>query len=413
MTLPTLFQISIPDSKISDLKQKLSLANLPTETSDAGWDRGAPLSDITRLTKAWETHDWRAAESSLNQTLPQFTTPITVNGFPTIDLHFIHQPSSNPKAIPLLFVHGWPGSFLEVSKILPLLSDAQKKDDAPAFHVVAPSLPNFGFSSGITTPGFGNAQYAECFHSLMLLLGYTQYVTQGGDLGFMITRALGILYPESVKASHINMILVEAPAWTKQPILALQHALTPYTNKEKEGLKRSKWFLDEGWGYNLEQSTKPQTLAYALTDSPVALLSWIYEKLHDWSDDYPFTDEEILTWVSIYYFSYAGPGAAHRIYYEGSHADVAEKRGLKVIPRSAIGGWVPNVKLGLAWNPKEIFVLPRKWGKTLGNVVYEVENETGGHFYAHERPEWLVRDLVTMFGKKGGAFGVVEGKDGY
>lgn len=303
-----------------------------------------------------------------------------------------------------------PGSFIEVLKLLPHLSEPN--GSGPAFHIVAPSLPNFGFSQGITTRGFGIAQYAETCHKLMLALNYPQYVTQGGDWGYFITRAIGALYPSSCKGSHINMVYTQAPKWSKNPILALQNGIMPYTEKEKKGFERSKWFNVEGRGYNLEQSTKPQTLAYALDDSPVALLAWIYEKLHDWTDSYPWTDDEILTWVSIYQFSRAGPGAAHRIYYEAMHTppSSANKR---TFSREEAIGYVGKVPLGLCFNPKELAVVPKTWGRTMGPVVYESEQEHGGHFCATEHPEVLVRDLRKMFGKGGGAYGVVEGKDGY
>lgn len=155
----------------------------------------------------------------------------------------------------------------------------------------------------------------------------------------------------------------------------------------------------------MQQSTKPQTLAYALNDSPTALLAWIYEKLHDWTDAYPWTDDEIFTWVSIYAFSAAGPGAAHMIYYEVVHQ--------KDETRERVTGYIPNVLLGLAYNPKELGVYPKTWTRTLGPVVFESDNESGGHFYATEKPEFLARDLRAMFGKGGGAFGVVKGKSGY
>ena len=152
----------------------------------------------------------------------------------------------------------------------------------------------------------------------MLQLGYTEYVTQGGDWGFYITRAMGLMYPDHVKASHVNMHRALAPKWTKNPWQAFQHAIRPYNEQEKKGFERSRWFANEGSGYNVEQRTKPQTIGYALADSPVALLAWIYEKLHDWTDNYPWTDEEILTWISIYQFSTAGPHASVRIYHEAS-----------------------------------------------------------------------------------------------
>lgn len=155
-------------------------------------------------------------------------------------------------------------------------------------------------------------------------------------------------------------------------------------------------------GYNLEQSTKPQTLAYGLHDSPVALLAWIYEKLHDWTDSYPWTDDEILTWVSIYYFSRAGPGAAHRIYYEVKHT------GERDFNYERMCEHISGVPVGLTYNPQDLFVPPSSWGKSLGDVVFEARNDRGGHFYAHECPELLVRDLREMFGKGGGAYNVVS-----
>lgn len=195
------------------------------------------------------------------------------------------------------------------------------------------------------------------------------------------------------------------PSFLANPILALQHTFTPYSARDKKGLARSQWFVQEGSGYGKQQSTKPQTLGYSLTDSPVALLAWIYEKLHDWTDDYPWTDDEILTWVSIYWFSTAGPAASLRIYYETVHT--------KDIPRARASQWVGGVKLGLAYFPKEIHVNPRSWGRTLGPVCYESETASGGHFAAWEKPEIIVRDLREMFGKKGGAYGCVKGKNGY
>lgn len=232
-----------------------------------------------------------------------------------------------------------PGSFLEVEHILPLLS----KPDGPEFHIVAPSLPNYGFSEGPKKRGFGAAQYAETCHKLMLSLGYTEYVTQGGDWGFTVTRAMAFLYPEHCKATHINLILCAPPTWSKNPILALQHRTTSYTEKEKAGLARSEWFDQEGFGYNLLQSTKPQTIGYALHDSPVALLSWICEKMHDWTDNFSWTDDQILTWVSVYWFSRAGPAAAGRIYYESVHTEKGPGR----VTKEELRSWIGGVKLGL------------------------------------------------------------------
>jgi hypothetical protein len=219
---------------------------------------------------------------------------------------------------------------------------------------------------------------------------------------------MGLQYPDHCKASHINLVLARAPTITTNPLLALQHAITPYTPRERNGQARSAWFEREGYGYNLLQSTKPQTIGYALADSPVALLAWIYEKLHDWTDAYPWTDDEILTWVSIYWFSTAGPAASVRIYYEATHPEPQSTVGT-----STLRGWIPRVKLGLAHFPREITVVPKIWGCTLGPVSYQSEYERGGHFAAWEMPEAIAADLRKMFEKSGPCYGVIGDRNGF
>ncbi|KAK4635987.1 Putative epoxide hydrolase [Fulvia fulva] len=391
------YNISVPEEKLVSLKIKLGQSEFPDELDGAAWDYGAPLGDIKRLAKRWQSgYDWRAEEAKLNE-LPNFHRPIKVERFGELDVHYIHQQSDNSDAIPLLFVHGWPGSFLEVTKMLPVL---RQSNQGVSFHVVAPSLPNFGWSEGVKKPGFGLAQYAEVCDQLMQALGYKQYVTQGGDWGFMITRSIGLRYPQRCLASHINMVRASQPTYSKHPILALQTALTPYSEADKKGFARSQWFLNEGGGYRVLQATKPQTLGYALHDSPIALLAWIYEKLHDWTDEYPWTDDEILTWVSIYYFSTAGPAASARIYYEATHTSE--------IHRARTEEWIPKVKLGLCYSPKELTVVPSTWGRTLGPVVYESRKLRGGHFAAWEHPNQIIEDLLNMFGKNGKCYQIVR-----
>lgn len=233
-------------------------------------------------------------------------------------------------------------------------------------------------------------------------------VTQGGDWGFWITRSIGLLYPEHCKASHVNMIVARAPQWETSPLLALQHAFIPYTTREREGRKRSEWFDQEGYGYNTLQSTKPQTIGAALADSPVALLTWIYEKLHDWTDSYPWTDDEILTWVSIYWFSKAGPDATVRIYYEAFHAE-----SVSGITYDQLRSYVPEVKLGLVHLPREISVVPSTWAAALGPVVRQSERTHGGHFAAWEVPDAIIEDLRAMFSEGGPCYGVVPDRNGY
>lgn len=201
------------------------------------------------------------------------------------------------------------------------------------------------------------------------------------------------------------------PAFTTSPIAATTHLLTPYTAAQKAGLARTSWFNAQGSGYRAEQATKPQTLGYALADSPVALLAWIYEKLHDWTDDYPWTDDEVCTWMSIYWFATAGPAANVRIYYEATHEwDDPATRVTRDRCQEYIGG---GVKLGLSHSPKELRVLPSAWTRTQGDVVFERTWESGGHFFAWEKPEHLLRDVREMFGRGGGAEGCVKGASGF
>ncbi|OQV00965.1 hypothetical protein CLAIMM_06395 [Cladophialophora immunda] len=347
------------------------------------------------------------SEEKLNG-LPHFVTTIQCDGYEPLNIHFLHKKSSAKGAIPLLFVHGWPGNFLEATKIIDALST--QTQGQVSFHVVAPSLPSFGFSEGTKKRGFAVEQYAETQHKLMVRLGYDQYVTQGGDWGYYICRALSALYPRQCKATHFNMDVGTRPTLFTHPVLFVSSLFRRLSKREKQGVSRTEWFDQEGFGYNLLQSTKPQTIGYALTDSPVALLAWIYEKLHDWTDAYPWTDEEICTWLSIYYFSTAGPAASCRIYYEMGRSGPWGTR----LTRDELRAYQSNgVKVGISHFPRDIHVLPSPWTRTVGEVVFEREHEKGGHFAAWERPEDIVGDVWEMFGRGGGAYGVVEGRDGY
>ncbi|THY67707.1 alpha/beta-hydrolase [Aureobasidium pullulans] len=339
---PIPYQIAVPESRLEDLRKRLDLATFPDELEDAEWAYGSPLADVKRLTSYWRnTFDWRKAEAKLNE-LPNFKANVTIDGFGETELHFLHQPSPAQDAVPLLFVHGWPGSYIEVTKMLSSLAgDA----NGVKFHVVAPSLPNYAWSAGIKKKGFGLGQYAEACHRLMQLLGYKRY-----DWGMYITRSIGLLYPESCLASHINMVRAFPPEWSESPLLALQHAVTPYTEDEQKGRERS--------------------------------------------DCYPWSDDEILTWISIYWFSQAGPAASLRIYYEATHTSAEATR-------ERVQHWIGGVKLGLCYAPKELTIVPRTWGRTLGPVVFESEKRCGGHFLAYEQPEEVVSDLRAMFGTSG------------
>ncbi|KAI0078235.1 alpha/beta-hydrolase [Panus rudis PR-1116 ss-1] len=397
------FTLQVPDSELEYLKKKLELTRFPDELEGAGWEYGAPLVDIKRLVTRWKDgFNWRASEDHINS-FPQFTRDIELEGHGTLNIHYIHKRSElGDNAIPLLFVHGWPGHFMEVSKILPLLTAVSP--DQPSFHVVALSLPGYGFSDAARLPGFSSAEkFAEVGHKLMLALGYKEYVTQAGDWGYTITRKMQVMYGGThVKAWHTNFSPLDPPQITKQPWHYLKWLVTPLTERDRAGFARTRWFRTEGYGYFLEQSTQPQTLGYSVADSPVGLLAWIYEKLVVWTDDYPWTDDEVLEWVSIYWFSKAGPAASLRIYYDASKAGELGNN----VPRT-------NVPYGLSYFPKEIIYAPKAWARMIGNVVLEVDHNAGGHFAAHEQPELLAGDVKKMFGVGGPAYGVVPGKNGY
>ncbi|KAF8968915.1 Alpha/Beta hydrolase protein [Flammula alnicola] len=396
------FKIAVPDASITLLQQKLALATFPDELDEAGWEYGAPLFDIRRLVARWkEGYDWRKHEALLNDELPQFTRDIDVEGFGTLNVHYVHKKSEVEDAIPLLFVHGWPGSFLEVRKILPLLVEASPEH--PSFHVVALSLPGYGFSEAPKKKGFALAQFAELGNKLMLALGYNEYVTQGGDWGHMITRKIAQIYGHKhSKAMHSNLPLAVRPDPFHRPLFFLSYLFSSYSEAEKEGLKQTLHFLSKGRGYSAEHSTQPQTLGYSLADSPVGLLAWIYEKLVVWSDNYPWEDDEVLTWISIYWFSRAGPAASLRIYYEVD----------KATPDLFTTDQPTTIPLGYSYFPKEHIRFPKSWLKAR-NLVFQSEHESGGHFAAHEKPQELVADVRKMFGRGGPAFGVVPGKTGY
>lgn len=210
--------------------------------------------------------------------------------------------------------------------------------------------------------------------------------------------------PKHCKAHYITNAAPAEPTAESFPELYAKVRATLLSESELAGLARSGHFNTDGNGYYRQQATRPQTLGYSMADSPIGLLAWIYEKLHDWVDDYAWTDDEVLTWVSIYYFSTAGPAATSNIYYENEHRQPAMFPAMQVYI---------DVPLGIARFPKDLILLPKLWHHTMGPIVYESEHESGGHFAAWERPDAVVKDLRAMFGKSGGAFGCVNGKTGY
>ena len=397
------YKINVPQEKIDRLYQKLALTDLPPEpTGVTPWDRGVPLSEAKSILNYWTTtYDWRKTEAKLNE-LPQFITPISIDNFGTLEVHFIHAKSPIRNAIPLLFLHGWPGNFTEVQKILPLLTSGDGRSQ-PAFHVIAPSLIDYGFSSRSNKNGFNTTQHAHTYHKLMLSLGYDKYIAQGGDLGAFIIRVMVQHYQSHIGGHLLNLNRAREPTLERDPVLYARWKTTTLSAEEVEGMKRHPEFIAEGSGYNKLQTTKPQTIGYSMADSPVGLMTWILEKLHDWTDGYPWTEEEVLQWVCIYYFSTPGPNATQHIYYESNHT-----------PDPKAGVEYSSVPLGVSRFPKELMLLPKIWHEGLGPLVFWSVHEKGGHFAAWEKPEELVDDLRRMFGRDGpvaGCCGVANGYD--
>jgi pimeloyl-ACP methyl ester carboxylesterase len=373
----TPFRISVADSVLADLKQRLARTRFPGEISSSDWDYGTNLAYLKELVTYWQqTFDWRAAERRLNQ-FDQFTT--NIDG---IDVHFIHQRSRNPNALPLAVTHGWPGSVAEFTKIIGPLTDpaAHGGNASDAFHVVAMSLPGFGFSSKPRERGYGPERMAGILTKLMARLGYTRYGLQGGDWGSAISRFAAINDASHVAGLHLNFCLAGPPPGVKDP----NEGVPP---QELTRTRERQAFMDTERGYFLEQSTKPQTIGYALDDSPAGLAAWIIEKFRSWTDndgviEKKFTKDELLTNVMIYWVTQSGTSSA-RIYYENQRAKPPQRK--------------VEVPTACAVFPKEISIAPRRWVEAQYNVTRWTEMAKGGHFAALEEPALLVDDIRGFF----------------
>jgi pimeloyl-ACP methyl ester carboxylesterase len=323
--------------------------------------------------------DWRAAERKLN-TLPQFSIELDGQA-----VHYVHVKGVNRGSKPLVLTHGWPGSFVEMYRIIPLLVDPANNglQGYRSFDVVVPSLPGFGFSQAPTSPGTNSRVVAKLWHALMGELGYSNYFAQGGDIGSGVTTWLARLYPRAVRALHLNFI-----SGGYQP--PLTEADPPLSVAEAEWLSaRTRWAEREG-GYSHVHATKPQTLAYGLTDSPVGLAAWLLEKFFAWSDGAGelterFDLDELLTNLSIYWFS-GNVASTLRMYEENSREPLRFDSGERIIP-----------PLSFALFPKEIINPPREWVARVFTVARWTEMPVGGHFAALEQPRALAIDIHEAF----------------
>lgn len=371
------FKIHVDDSVLTDLKQRLARTRFPGEIARSDWDYGTNLGYLKELITYWhDRYDWRAAERRLNQ-FDQFTT--NIDG---LDVHFIHQRSKNPNAMPIAITHGWPGSVVEFTKIIgPLTEPAAHGGNASdSFHVVAISVPGFGFSGKPTERGYSPERIAGIVAKLMARLGYTKYGLQGGDWGSSISRFVAINDASHVAGLHLNFCLAGPPSGAKDP----NEGVTP-AELERTSARQS--FFDTERGYFLEQSTKPQTIGYSLDDSPAGLAAWIVEKFRSWSDvdgdvEKKFTKDELLTNITLYWVTQSGASSA-RIYYENQRAKPPQKR--------------VEVPTACAVFPKEISIAPRRWVEAQYNVTRWTEMPRGGHFAAMEEPDLLVDDVRAFF----------------
>ncbi|MFN8636512.1 MAG: alpha/beta fold hydrolase [Chloroflexota bacterium] len=372
------FTIQVSDDVLADLRERLSRVRWPDEAPGDGWAYGTDLAYLQQLVAYWrDTYDWRANEALLNA-FHHYTVPLA-----GIDLHLIHEPGVGPNPLPLLLSHGWPGSVWEFHKLIPLLTDPARfgGDPADAFTVVAPSLPGYGFSFTPNQPRFGVPQIAEVFAELMTsVLGYDRFAAHGGDWGSFITARLGHAFPQHLYGIHLTMLPIrrDLPK-PDQP-----------TEEDERYLAELGEFLREEAGYQWIQGTKPQTLAYGLTDSPVGLAAWIVEKFRAWSDcdgdpERVFTRDELLTNVMLYWVTGA-IGSSFWPYYARLHEGWP-------LPDGAYVG-VPTAYLAF---PREIYRPPRSWAERTFNVQRWTPASRGGHFAALEQPETLACDLRDFF----------------
>ncbi|OZM72035.1 epoxide hydrolase [Amycolatopsis antarctica] len=378
------FRIEIPQADLDDLVRRLGDTRWPGELPGIGWERGVPVEYLRELAEYWRTeYDWRAAEKRLNS-FPQYVTEID-----GANVHFLHVRSTEPGATPLILTHGWPGSVVEFLDIIGPLTDpvAHGGEAADAFHLVIPSIPGYGFSGDTGETGWDVPRVARAWAELMHRLGYDRYVAQGGDWGKVISLQLGLADPAHVAGVHLNMLVTFPPADDPGAI----GALGP---DDLAKLEHSGRFAEDGLGWQRIQATRPQTLAYGLTDSPAGQLAWIVEKFREWSDcdkspEDVIDRDAILTDVTIYWLT-ATAGSSAQLYYESAHTstDFAATWG---------GPWPLEMPVGIAVFPGDATRPIRDFAdRALPTLTHWTEHERGGHFAALEQPAALVEDIRTF-----------------
>jgi pimeloyl-ACP methyl ester carboxylesterase len=381
------FQVEIPDEALDDLRRRIAATRWPSKELVGDRSQGVQLATLQELARYWTTdYDWRKAEAKLNA-LPQFKTEID-----GVDVHFIHVKSEHDNALPLIMTHGWPGSVIELLETVGPLTDptAHGGNAEDAFHLVLPSVPGYGFSAEPTELGWYAGRVAEAWPELMRRLGYTRYVAQGGDVGAAITDAMGRQAPEGLVGIHTNLFV---------PGLA-GGSYPQETDEERAAAAAGATFRATGFGYFLEQTTRPQTIGYALLDSPVALAAWMldhdtdsyYKISHAFVDGEPsgnLTRDHILDNITLYWLTGTGTSAA-RSYWESGQATAR-----------AAGQAPPPVSVPVAFTtfPGEIVATPRSWvEQAYPTLIYFNKVDRGGHFAAWEEPELFATEVRAAFG---------------
>jgi len=379
------FTVAIPEAEIGTLRARVAASRWPSKELVSDRSQGVQLATIQALARYWTTgYDWRACEARLNA-LPQFTTEID-----GVDIHFIHVKSADPDALPLIMTHGWPGSVIELLGVIGPLTDPAAHGGAAedAFHLVVPSLPGYGFSGEPAEAGWDPGRIAQAWAELMRRLGYTRYVAQGGDQGAWVTDAMGRQAPEGLIGIHMNLLVTTDGA-----------TLPTDTGAERAAADARKQFRTSGFGYFLEQATRPQTIGYALLDSPLALAAWMldhdtdayYKISRAFVDGQPsggLTRDHVLDNITLYWLTGTGASAA-RSYWEHGRAAAL-----------AAGQAPPQVKLPVGFTvfPGESFRAPRSWVEQgYPTLTYYNEVSKGGHFAAWEEPQLFSEEVRAAF----------------
>ena len=372
------FRVAIPQASLDDLRERLARTRWPDQLPGVGWSYGIPLDYVKELADYWRTrYDWRAQETRLNE-FPQVITEID-----GATVHAIHVRSPEPTALPLVITHGWPGSVVEFLNVIGPLADprAHGGDPTDAFHVVAPSIPGFGLSGPTREAGWNVRRVANAWSELMSRLGYQRFGAQGGDWGSRISWELGLAVPDRVAGVHVNMLVPDEEAAAQLDL----------TEEERKRLDRSAYLRAELAGYMRLQATRPQTLSYALADSPAGQLAWIAERFMEWTGPRTVPEDavdrdQMLTDISLYWFTKTA-GSAARLYYEYART-------------GSFGPPPPtSIPTGVAVFAGDTVLPIRRLAERDNNIVHWSEFDRGGHFAAMEQPELLVDDIRKFFRK--------------